>query len=255
MEVLTSRESKHEFPNHFHERYTVSIIEQGVFGENQYIATEGSVVISHPFEMHENKLVDDNTYSFTTYYVNPDVMKFISKNRDLYFQEKVIKDPFLFSQLKQISTTIGQPKNGQPIAQKIIETLTYLEINYGGTKPLRDKINPNFINEVQTYILRNLHSKMELITLANLVNLDKYQFIRKFKGHLGITPFEYISLQRISRAKQLLTKGKPIIDVALETGFYDQSHLCKYFKRYVGISPKNYLEARNMFLDLPLSKA
>ena len=46
---------------------------------------------------------------------------------------------------------------------------------------------------------------------------------------------------RIERAKTLLTRGWPVAHVAVETGFFDQSHFTRRFKRIVGVTPGQYL--------------
>jgi AraC-like DNA-binding protein len=55
-----------------------------------------------------------------------------------------------------------------------------------------------------------------------------------------MSPHEYLVHIRIKRAKALLAQHSPLLDVALETGFVDQSHLTKHFKRRVGVTPGRY---------------
>ncbi len=239
LEVLTCKNNKHEFPNHFHQTYAISIIENGVFGENHLLATKGSIVISHPNEVHENRLVYDNTYSFTTFYVNPDVIKYISKSPCTSFAEKVIYDEKLFQHFKILIETISS-SGSELFISSLYEGLNQLILSYGLKSEIEEKIVPVFIDDATEYIDQNYHVKIRLEELAERSKLSKYQFIRQFRKHVGITPFEYINLQRVSRSKQLLLKATPIIDVALDTGFYDQSHFNKYFKRFVGLSPLNY---------------
>jgi len=80
--------------------------------------------------------------------------------------------------------------------------------------------------------------------------MSKYSFIRWFKRHVGLTPFEYILIKRVGLGKSLILQGLPLTDVALESGFYDQSHFSNYFKRYIGKSPQSYKQSCNIFQDL-----
>ena len=59
LEILTFNNSKSEFRMHFHDTYVISLIEKGTFIENNFIGVSGNILISHPFEIHENKIFDD----------------------------------------------------------------------------------------------------------------------------------------------------------------------------------------------------
>ena len=66
-------------------------------------------------------------------------------------------------------------------------------------------------------------------------------FSRLFKETTGFTPHQYVINCRIERAKYLLKQGNlSIAEIAKEVGFVDQSHLHRYFKRKVGITPKQF---------------
>jgi AraC-like DNA-binding protein len=50
----------------------------------------------------------------------------------------------------------------------------------------------------------------------------------------------YLELVRVNRAREMLRRGEPISRVAFDTGFSDQSHLTRRFKRVVGVPPGQY---------------
>ena len=56
----------------------------------------------------------------------------------------------------------------------------------------------------------------------------------------GITPYQYLQTIRIDKAKGFLEDGQEVIDVALKTGFTDQSHFTNFFKKFIGITPGQY---------------
>jgi AraC-like DNA-binding protein len=96
------------------------------------------------------------------------------------------------------------------------------------------------IADIQQY-LRGVHDqKLNLEELAQRFSLDKYQLIRYFKRQVGVTPNGYLTLLRIEQAKSLLAQGHALVEVALETGFYDQSHFARYFRTYTGVTPRGY---------------
>ncbi len=92
---------------------------------------------------------------------------------------------------------------------------------------------------VTDYINAHLHQELKLEDIAAIVQISPYHFLRLFKQRLGITPHQYILQCRIERAKYLLQHSKlNIADIAIQSGFCDQSHLNRYFKRIVGVTPK-----------------
>jgi AraC family transcriptional regulator len=63
---------------------------------------------------------------------------------------------------------------------------------------------------------------------------------------MGLTPHQYILQRRIEKVKFLLQYSKlGIAEIALQVGFCDQSHLTQYFKRIVGITPKQFLRGES----------
>ena len=74
-----------------------------------------------------------------------------------------------------------------------------------------------------------------------MVQVSPYYFLRLFKQSMGLTPDQYILQRRIEKAKFLLQHSKlGIAEVAIRVGFCDQSHLTQYFKRIVGMTPKQF---------------
>ncbi|MCP4106994.1 MAG: AraC family transcriptional regulator [Desulfobacteraceae bacterium] len=57
----------------------------------------------------------------------------------------------------------------------------------------------------------------------------------------GVSPNEYLIQFRIKKAREFLLQGVSLTDTALDTGFTDQSHFTRFFKRIVGVSSGKYL--------------
>jgi AraC-like DNA-binding protein len=84
---------------------------------------------------------------------------------------------------------------------------------------------------------------VSLDDLAAASGLGRFQLSRRFRVAFGLPPHAYQMHVRVSRASALIRQGFPLVQVALETGFVDQSHLTRHFTRAVGISPGRYRQA------------
>jgi AraC family transcriptional regulator len=91
------------------------------------------------------------------------------------------------------------------------------------------------------YIQTHLAEDISLETIATEVGMSRYYFCRLFKQSTGISPYQYLLECRIERAKVLLLQGQQsIIDIAIQAGFTNQSQFGKHFKRFTGVTPKQF---------------
>ncbi|MCB0451858.1 MAG: helix-turn-helix transcriptional regulator [Aequorivita sp.] len=248
LEILTFKNSKSEFQKHFHDSYVLSFIEKGTFIENNLYGVTGNILISHPYEVHENKIFDDNPYTVTSLYINPDIIKYFSKQDNISFPEKVIDNQALFNQFKHYFSELyaGNLESND----LLIKGLNQLILTNGEKGAFQsEQHHYSFMPEILQYINQKCNEKIRLDDLAQIAKQSKYSFIRQFKKSIGITPFEYVNLQRTIQAKRHLREGRSLIETALSTGYYDQSHFSHYFKHYVGLSPHDYA-TRNILQDI-----
>lgn len=101
------------------------------------------------------------------------------------------------------------------------------------------------LTAVCDHVLAHYAEPMEVPELAKLAHLSVSQLQREFRRLFQMTPSEYILRVRLHMAsRQLESSGKPVGQIALDCGFYDQSHFTHTFRRHTGLSP---LEYRNRF--------
>lgn len=109
-----------------------------------------------------------------------------------------------------------------------------------GLPPARLRQALEFIND-------QLDQELSLAELAALVHLSPYYFTRLFKQAVGIAPHQYVILQRVEAAKQLLAnRDLTIAQVAAQVGFADASHLSRHFKRLVGLASQEFQRRKNL---------
>lgn len=91
---------------------------------------------------------------------------------------------------------------------------------------------------ITEYVEANMGRPIGLAELAGLVNVSRFHFARLFKRSTGKTAITYVERIRIRRAQSLiLDTNIPLAEIALLTGFADQSHFTRRFHRYIGCTP------------------
>ncbi|MBL0737828.1 AraC family transcriptional regulator [Flavobacterium sp. GN10] len=119
---------------------------------------------------------------------------------------------------------------------RIIQTQTVKSIDEG---KFLDVNNP--IKEVTEYIKQNLKENISLKSLSEKACMSTTSFYRFFKRELGMSPIEYILNEKIKCAKNLLKNPTlQINEVCYLAGFEDANYFIRLFKKYEGITPKQY---------------
>lgn len=97
------------------------------------------------------------------------------------------------------------------------------------------------VHKVKEYIAENLNENITIKDLAKLVNMSTSHFSRIFKQQTGFSPYDYILISRLNRAKYLLqTTNMTIASVAYEVGFNSESNFIYFFTENEGISPGKF---------------
>jgi AraC-like DNA-binding protein len=97
---------------------------------------------------------------------------------------------------------------------------------------------------VRAFIDEHYALRLPLEELAGLVELSPCHLLRLFRATTGLTPAGYQLHRRVERARLLLASGLAIAGVATMTGFADQSHMTRVFRRIVGVTPGRFASDR-----------
>ncbi|MEM7369935.1 MAG: AraC family transcriptional regulator [Bacteroidota bacterium] len=239
-ELLEAHHYQQDFPVHFHDRICITLVTEGyecteVDGQ-RFMAPLGSISLTHADEAHANPNLNEQAYSFLTFYVSPDVIRHISSLKRFRFKSRVVQDPTLFEMFYQMAKL---PDVGE---QAFIQAIDYLAEEYIGPEQANQDFSiPQWnLPEVLAYIQEKMDDRIRLEQLALIADCSSYQFIRWFKKAKGITPGQYITIKRVEAAKRLLKGGNTAVDAALSVGFYDQSHFTHAFRKLCGLTPSAY---------------
>lgn len=240
------------FGNHVHLDYHVGIVTQGV----QLFRTRtelnrlvpGRVALVNPDEVHDGFAEGEQGYSLKVLKLEPqrveDIVETLSDKAALqWFSHAIIDDPRLYQQLAYLHAS-SDIADKQPLAWQTqwLDTMAWLFSRYTELKsPEVDKgLDRLQLAYLRDYLMADLADKHSLDDLAALFSLSSYQFLRRFRASMGITPHAYLLSLRLDYACRLLRRGGRVGDVANACGFYDQSHFVHAFRKANGVVPSQY---------------
>ena len=211
-ELLRIKCSSHDFPVHFHKKICIGKVVSGercikTINQENIISKNGMYIIP-PYVAHSCKANGDNDYLIFSFDTNE------------------INNPEIISEgAKYLETD----------SDKIIKLMDYAR-NSGIE-------NNRIINYIMDYFEEYHNCKIKINDLANKLGYNKYYILHLFKEKTGISLHQYIIQLKIKYSKHR-NIGNNLLDIALENGFFDQSHFIRYFKRYEGITPKEYFRSK-----------
>lgn len=228
-------QSSHCFPLHSHESFCVGVITKGTV----LFTING---IKCLLKEHMAFIIPPNTGTSITPYSQYNYITICFKN-ELKRQLKNIKFNKYFleiNQLKSILTFCNDFKRNDNENQLLNSVL----------KLINSAIEPNCILErkrpnkvillICEYIKKNAIKKFDLDKLSKSFYLSKYHLIRIFKREMGVTPNQYYIQEKMRIIKEKIFNVNSETNLALALNLSDQSHLCKLFKKQMGISIQDY---------------
>lgn len=156
-----------------------------------------------------------------------------------------LRDSLLTQTLRALARAGGElPPNPTTrlYQESLVSTLALHLLTHYGQAAVKDRLGrplaPAQLRRVTDYVAEHLAETVTLSDLAGLVGLGVSQFSRRFRDTAGRTPHQFVTSLRVERARELLVSGRHTpAEVALLTGFADQSHLTRHVRRALGVTP------------------
>jgi AraC family transcriptional regulator len=153
-----------------------------------------------------------------------------------------------------VSALTEEARAGTPSGLAFVETLTaalalQLVKQAGTAPPRRERIRGGLAPAVRRRVLDLMEARasgrLSLDELAGEAGLSPAHFARAFKESVGRAPHQHLLSLRLDRARRLLdAPDAGLSDIALRTGFADQAHFTRFFKRRFGVTPGALLRGR-----------
>lgn len=155
-------------------------------------------------------------------------------------------DPLLREVVLGLRSELAKPGSSTGYAQNLAGTLAaHLVRNYSTHRlepaETRAGLSPVALRRVVRHIEDHLADHVSIDDLAGVAGLSACHFARMFKQSTGMTPHQHVLNSRVAKAKALLLNtSATLAEVASLSGFYDQAHLTRCFRRFVGTTPASF---------------
>ncbi|MCR5625797.1 MAG: AraC family transcriptional regulator [Lachnospiraceae bacterium] len=219
----------------------------------RYICTGNQAFLTFPFEIHSNGNIPQSPCEFYAFQIDvsdPNNMLGLSPeySRNLYDQLKQLKSHHLnltSSHMNYVISAFNFFSEKNPDSTKIgVQFLTCFLFTLQYLQPVENadkrETDPGIASSVD-YIKSHLSDNLRLSELADVSGYSLSRFKFKFKEEIGITPAEYITLQKVEQAKnQLISTDQSITELAYSLGFSTSNYFSSVFKKILSCTPKEY---------------
>ncbi len=241
LELLQGRYRNFAFARHFHSVAAIGVVEQGAMAchweGKDYETQPGTVILLNAGDVHAPGRKAPGPWAFRMFYFGGRLAQdFLGQDRP--FTRPFVKDSTLASAVLTAHRSFqeGSAMEAESSLVSVISRLRpHLHSQTSIAAPGGSKIK-----RAQEYMQQHCTKNVSLRALATEVGLSPYHLVRSFRKFCGIPPHVYLMQARVERAQALLRTGTPLAEVAILTGFVDQSHFTRHFKRYSGVTPGRY---------------
>ena len=252
VELLHARYISYSFAKHTHEGVAIGVIEDGAesfyYRGAIHTAPAGHIVVFNPNEAHTGEGANERGWRFRMFYLDAVLLKkaaedVAGKPRDIpFFSSPTIQNGETATMLRNLHISLEGGGTALERQSRFLWTFAQIAKRHADDPAAEKQLGDEkaVVRQIRQYLEDHYTENVTLEIIANLSGMSAYHLIRVFRSEVGLPPHAYLEQVRINRARQFLREGTAIAEVAFMTGFTDQSHFSRHFKRMTGVTPGQY---------------
>lgn len=239
------------FARHTHDDFGIGLIHRGaqksLSGRGLVEAGPGDVITVNPGEVHDGAPLDETGRAWRMLYLHPSLVADMGQDilghvRQVEFSQPRLADRRLSQSFANaFIATVNPVSETSSLAWE--QNLILLLSGLLQPRPAERCVIPASIARAREQLDDTPLMAHTLVELADATGLSRYQLLRAFTRATGLTPHAYLIQRRLQQARRLIASGLSLVESAAATGFADQSHLTRLFKRTYGYTPGAYAKA------------
>jgi len=235
-----------KLPLHTHERATVAVILNGSFDGLMRNASHpcpaSTVLTEPPGELHGN-LFERAGADVLTIQPDPGRPELLEPFAGVLGEVNHMRDLGVAAMARRAAGELRMPDSITPFAvEGLVLELLALTARLRKTDAMGgERRSPRWLGEARALLHDRYRENLRLADVADSVGVHPVHLARVFRSRYGIPVGAYARGLRLTwAAGRLRDSGDGIAQIALEAGFFDQSHFTRTFKRHFGLTPLAY---------------
>ena len=249
VELFRGSYKKYQAARHFHGVPAIGVVARGAMnfycrGAINFLPSN-TIFLMNPEEVHAPGPAIPDGWVLRVFYFEDSFYRARCANfalADLRFSQVLVQDRVLSENLLTLHRNLEEDRTALEAEASLLTVFSRVAERYScapARVPAPAKEHGK-IKRVKDYVAAHHRQNITLDDLAAAVQFSPYHLLRTFRSTVGLTPHAYLTQVRVEAAKRLLRAGHTIANVAAETGFSDQSHFTRHFKRLTGVTPARY---------------
>lgn len=257
-EAMSAHFETHVYHRHSHDTYSFGVTEHGVQAFRcrgaAHASTTGLVMAFNPEDPHDGHAGEPGGFTYQMVHIDPEVVRDIAaagRRRGLpLFPVPVLDEPALAAAVRSAARALLDEGSGPMAAQEALDALVLTAIGRHAGPDRRPAPDGGTAGRVRDLLHAGYAVRLTADDLARAAGRSRFQVYRLFRERYGLPPSAYLRQLRLRAARRELAAGRPPAVVAATTGFADQAHLTRWFRRAYGVSPAQY--QRNAIVGQPV---
>jgi len=251
LRIVTGVDILNDFPRHVHHDSVAGVIIAGkrkmIISGSDYVMSAGDIFIINSGEPHSLLSPGGEPHSYKVLIIPDDILKTVAADIycngfNLAFSNCIKNDPDSFRRIIELFDVLDDADSLLESESVLFSFLEFL-VRYHSASgfPADENKFSISVRLAKEYINNNFREQISLGDLSDLTGVSPFHLNRIFTEETGISPHAYQIHRRIEFSKRLLLDGLSIAYVSAESGFSDQSHYTRFFKRITGTTPGRFI--------------
>jgi AraC-like DNA-binding protein len=247
VELLSAWLAGDAYQKHRHDTYAIGVTVSGVqvfdYRGAEHASTPGHVVVLYPDEVHDGRAGTAAGFGYRIVYVDPSVLaEAIRGVGGRPYPLPFVRDPVSASAplARAIDAAFGAPPEPLALDTLLVDLARGLLATAGTALSSSRRVDVAAMARARQLLdaagTRVVHSR----ELEKVTGLRRYDVARQFRVLYGTSPHRYALRRRLDVAREALHRGRPLVEIAADTGFADQAHFTRAFRAAFGLTPARY---------------
>jgi AraC-like DNA-binding protein len=232
------------FDLHRHDTYAIGVTLSGVqtfrYRGVARQSLPGQVIVLHPDELHDGGAGTEAGLRYRMLYLEPATLAEFMEAAGMslpFVRDAVVSDTDLCATLLSALGPLDEKLDDLFLSDFIAELGRSLARHAGQQARPLGRTAWRAANLARDYLMENVARPVRSEELEAVTGLDRYALSRHFRAAFSTSPHRFLVMRRLQRARRMIEKEKPLAAIAAETGFSDQSHFNRHFKKAFGMTP------------------